>query len=131
IAPHEERTLSIGRIWAELKKGNPLKAFKGNYNQQDVMTEVRKRLQKYSPMRIGVRNAQSFNFGTGGRTDIDFVIRGPDIVALAGYADDLVERSKKLGGIVDADTTLKLNKPELRVVIDRDRAADLAVDTSD
>jgi hydrophobic/amphiphilic exporter-1 (mainly G- bacteria), HAE1 family len=131
IAPHEERTLSLGKFWTELKKGHPLNAFKGNYTQQDVMVEVRRRLQKYAPMRIGVRNAQSFNFGTGGRTDIDFVIRGPELVALAGYADDLVERSKNLGGIVDADTTLKLNKPELRVVIDRDRAADLGVDTSD
>ena len=131
IAPHEERTLSFRKFWTELKKGNPLKAFKGNYTQQDVMLEVRRRLQKYAPMRIGVRNAQSFNFGAGGRTDIDFVFRGPELVALAGYADDLVERSKNLGGIVDADTTLKLNKPELRVMIDRDRAADLGVDTSD
>src|SRR5689334_20600789 len=131
IAPHEERTLSFGKFWTELKKGHPLDAFKGNYTQQDVMVEVRRRLQKYAPMRIGVRNAQSFNFGTGGRTDIDFVIRGPELVTLAGYADDLMERSKTLGGIVDADTTLKLNKPELRVMIDRDRAADLGVDTSD
>src|SRR6185503_4858097 len=131
IAPHEERTLSFGKFWTELKQGHPLNAFRGNYTQQDVMLEVRRRLQKYAPMRIGVRNAQSFNFGTGGRTDIDFVLRGPELVALAGYADDLVERSKNLGGIVDADTTLKLNKPELRVVIDRDRAADLGVDTSD
>jgi HAE1 family hydrophobic/amphiphilic exporter-1 len=131
IAPHEERTVSFGKLWAETKKGNPFNVFRGNYTQQDVMLEVRRRLQKYAPMRIGVRNAQSFNFGAGGRTDIDFVFRGPDIVALAGYADDLVERSKKLGGIVDADTTLKLNKPELRVLIDRDRAADLGVDTSD
>ena len=131
IAPHEERTLSFSKFWTETKKGNPLNAFSGNYTQQDVMLEVRRRLQKYAPMRSGVRNAQSFNFGAGGRTDIDFVFRGPDIVALAGYADDLVERSQKLGGIVDADTTLKLNKPELRVLIDRDRAADLGVDTSD
>src|SRR5689334_6900232 len=131
IAPHEERTLSFGKFWTELKKGHPLDVFKGNYTQQDVMVEVRRRLQKYAPMRIGVRNAQSFNFGTGGRQDIDFVLRGPDIVALAGYADELVDRSAKLGGIVDADTTLKLNKPELRVRIDRDRAADLGVSTSD
>jgi HAE1 family hydrophobic/amphiphilic exporter-1 len=34
-------------------------------------------------------------------------------------------------GIIDADTTLKLNKPELRVQIDRARAADLGVDTDD
>jgi HAE1 family hydrophobic/amphiphilic exporter-1 len=131
IAPHEERTLSFGKFWTELKKGHPLDAFKGNYTQQDVMVEVRRRLQKYAPMRVGVRNAQSFNFGTGGRNDIDFVLRGPELVALAGYADDLLERSKTLGGIVDADTTLKLNKPEFRVRIDRDRAADLGVSTSD
>jgi HAE1 family hydrophobic/amphiphilic exporter-1 len=131
IAPHEERTLSLSKLWGETKNGNPLNAFRGNYTQQDVMVEVRRRLQKYAPMRIGVRNAQSFNFGTGGRQDIDFVIRGPDIVALAGYADELMDRSAKLGGIVDADTTLKLNKPELRVIIDRDRAADLGVSTSD
>jgi HAE1 family hydrophobic/amphiphilic exporter-1 len=131
IAPHEERTFSLTKLWNETRKGNPLNAFKGNYTQQDVMTEMRRRLQKYAPMRIGVRNAQSFNFGAGGRLDIDFVFRGPDLVALAGYADDLVERSEKIGGIVDADTTLKLNKPELRVVIDRDRAADLGVDSSD
>ncbi len=131
IAPHEERTLSLTRLWNETKKGNPLQAFRGNYSQQDVMLEVRRRLQKYAPLRAGVRNAPSFNFGAGGRTDIDFVLRGPEIQALSDYADQLVKRSESLGGIVDADTSLKLNKPELRVEIDRDRAADLGVDTSD
>jgi HAE1 family hydrophobic/amphiphilic exporter-1 len=131
IAPHEERTLSLGRLWTETMKGNPLNAFRGNYSQQDVMVEVRRRLRKYAPMRTGVRNAPSFNFGAGGRVDIDFNLRGPDVVALAGYADELMRRSQTLGGIVDADTTLKLNKPELRVEIDRARAADLGVDSSD
>ena len=131
IQPHENRTLSFSKLWRETKKGNPFNAFRGNYTQQDVMQEVRRRLRKYAPMRTSVRNGRSFNFGAGGRTDIDFVFRGPDIVALAGYADELVARSEKLGGIVDADTTLKLNKPELRVRIDRERAADLGVDTSD
>ncbi len=130
IVPREERTFSLGRLWTETIGGHPLNAFRGNYSQQDVMLEVRRRLQKYAPMRTGVRNAPSFNFGAGGRSDIDFNFRGPDIVALAGYADELMKRSATLGGIVDADTTLKLNKPELRVEIDRARAADLGVDTS-
>ena len=131
IAPHEERTVSLSRIWRETKNGNPLNAFKGNYSQQDVMQEVRRRLQKYSPLRMGIRNAQSFNFGAGGRFDIDFVLRGPELESLSAYAEDLLKRSQSLGGIVDGDTTLKLNKPELRVEIDRARAADLGVDTSD
>src|SRR5256714_5804756 len=95
------------------------------------MVEVRRRMQKVAPMRAGVRNAQSFNFGTGGRFDIDFVLRGPELTKLSEYAEQLGKRAASLGGIVDIDTTLKLNKPELRVKIDRERAADLGVDTSD
>jgi hydrophobic/amphiphilic exporter-1 (mainly G- bacteria), HAE1 family len=131
IAPHEERTFSLTRLWNEIKRGQPLAAIRGNYTQQDVMQEVRKRLRKYSPMRSTIRNASSFNFGVGGRFDIDFILRGPNIETLARYAETLRQRSQELGGILDADTTLKLNKPELRVKINRERAADLGIDTSD
>ena len=128
IAPHGERTVTPARLWAGLKTGDPFTAFRGNYTQRDVMQQVRARLRKHRDFRIAVRNQTSFNFG-GGSFDIDFVIRGPDLVALADYGERLREKSQDLGGIVDADTTLKLDKPELRVEIDRARAADLGVDT--
>jgi len=131
IAPHEERVFSLTKLWNETKKGNPLKAFRGNYTQQDVMQEVRKRMRKYAPLRVGVRNVTSFNFGAGSRSDIDFALRGPEVIQLSKYADELLARSEKVGGIIDGDTTLKLNKPELRVEIDRARAAELGVDTAD
>ena len=129
IAPHEERVFSLTKLWNSIREGHPLAAFRGNYTQRDVMQEVRARLQKYSPMRCNVRNAPSFNIG-GGNFDIDFVFRGPELTQLAKYADSLREQTKQIGGIVDADTTLKLDKPELRVNINRERAADLGVDTS-
>lgn len=130
IAPHDERVFSLTKLWDSIKSGHPLAAWRGNYTQRDVMTEVRRRLQKYAPFRFGVRNAPSFNIG-GGNNDIDFVFRGPELQQLAKYADALREKTKEIGGIVDADTTLKLDKPELRVQINRDRAADLGVDSSD
>ena len=129
IAPHEERVFSLTRFWNAIKSGHPLTAFRGNYTQRDVMQEVRQRLQKYAPLRFSVRNAPSFNIG-GGNFDIDFVFRGPELTELAMYADTLRQKTKEIGGIVDADTTLKLDKPELRVHINRERAADLGVDTS-
>jgi HAE1 family hydrophobic/amphiphilic exporter-1 len=129
IAPHEERKFSIGRLWRETLNGNPLAAFRGNYTQRDVMQEIRRRLRKYRNLRTSVRNAPSFNIG-GGNFDIDFVIRGPDLQQLAAYAEKLRQRADQLG-IVDADTTLKLDKPELRIEIDRDRAAALGVATED
>lgn len=129
IAPHDERVFSLTKLWNAIKEGHPLAAWRGNYTQRDVMQEVRQRLQKYAPIRFNVRNAPSFNIG-GGNFDIDFVFRGPELTQLAKYADTLREKTKEIGGIVDADTTLKLDKPELRVHINRDRAADLGVDTS-
>ena len=129
IAPHEERVFSLTRVWNAIRAGHPLAAFRGNYTQRDVMQEVRQRMQKYAPLRFGVRNAPSFNIG-GGNFDIDFVFRGPELTELAKYADTLRQKTKEIGGIVDADTTLKLDKPELRVHINRERAADLGVDTS-
>ena len=129
IAPHEERVFSLTKLWNSIKEGHPLAAWRGNYTQRDVMQEVRQRLQKYAPIRCSVRNAPSFNIG-GGQQDIDFVFRGPELNALAKYAESLRQQTKQVGGIVDADTTLKLDKPELRVHINRERAADLGVDTS-
>jgi multidrug efflux pump subunit AcrB len=131
IAPHEERTLSFTKLWNSLKRGRPWEVFRGNYSAQDVMQEVRKRTRKFAPIRVAPRNPPSFNFGPGGRSDINFVIRGPEIERLAAYADDLMARTKNLPGFNDVDTSLDLDKPELRANIDRGRAADLGVNTSD
>jgi hydrophobic/amphiphilic exporter-1 (mainly G- bacteria), HAE1 family len=129
IAPHDERIFSLSRLWRETLNGRPWAAFTEVTSQRDVMQELRGRLAKYRDLRISVRNAPSFNIG-GGSWEIDFVLRGPDLHALAGYAEELRIRSQDLG-IIDADTTLKLTNPERRVVIDRQRAADLNVSTED
>jgi hydrophobic/amphiphilic exporter-1 (mainly G- bacteria), HAE1 family len=130
IAPHEERKFSFPRFLKGLVTLHPLEAFQNNYSQQDVMQQVRAKLRRYKDLRPSVRNAPSFNIG-GGNWEIDFVLRGPDLNALARYAEQLRLESERLGGIIDADTTLKLDKPELRVHIDRERAADLGINISD
>ncbi|HZW36030.1 MAG: efflux RND transporter permease subunit [Deltaproteobacteria bacterium] len=126
LAPHEERVFSIPRLLRGIVHGRPGTAFRGNVSQREVMSEVRRRLRRYRDLRIAVRNIVGFNIG-GGSFDIDFVIRGPELQALSTYAERLRDRQETLG-LMDADTTLKLDKPELRVRIDRARAADLGVD---
>jgi HAE1 family hydrophobic/amphiphilic exporter-1 len=130
IAPHEERVFSLTRLFRETLRGSPGRAFEGNYSQRDVVMAVRKKLRRYRDLRIAVRNAQAFNIG-GGNFDIDFSIRGPDLKALANYAEQLRLKAEQIPGIVDGDITLKLDKPERRVIIDRERAADLGVRTED
>jgi HAE1 family hydrophobic/amphiphilic exporter-1 len=130
IAPHEERVFSITRLLRETVQLTPWKAFEGNYSQRDVTMAVRKLMKRYPDLRVAVRNASAFNIG-GGNFDIDFSIRGPDLDALASYAERLRQKAVEIPGIVDADITLKLDKLERRVVIDRERAADLGVRTED
>jgi HAE1 family hydrophobic/amphiphilic exporter-1 len=127
IAPHGERTVTPARLWDGLRRGDPLAAFRGNYTQREVMQEVRQRLRKFRDMRITVRNIPGFNIG-GGNFDIDYVLRGPDLLTLARYGEQLRMRALQLGGMIDLSTTLRLDRPELRVQVDRDRAADLRVD---
>jgi HAE1 family hydrophobic/amphiphilic exporter-1 len=130
IAPHSERYFSPSRLVGGILRLDPLAAFRGNYTQRDVMQALRAKFRAYPDLRISVRNAQSFSLG-GAPVDIDFNIKGPELEVLADAAERLRTRVLEIGGFADADTTLKLNKPELRVLIDRDRAADLGVDVQD
>jgi HAE1 family hydrophobic/amphiphilic exporter-1 len=125
LVPHEQRTFG----WARLLQWPPWRAFQGNYSQSDVQQQIRQRLRKFSDVRIAVRNPQTF-IGGGPNFDIDFALLGPDLDVLFNYAERLRTNATALG-LQDADITLKLDKPELRVEIDRERAADLGVDTED
>ncbi len=59
---------------------------------------------------------------------IQYSIRERDLSSLEAYTKQIVSEFSKLPGIVDVDTSLEAGKPELRVFIDRDKAADLGVD---
>ncbi len=130
IAPHLERTVNLERCFEALKRGELGSVLAGNYTQRDVMLEVRRRLSRVPHVRCSVRNSPSFNIG-GGNFEIDFSILGPNLEKLAAYGEELRTRAIALGGIVDADTTLRLEQPELRTIIDRERASDLGVDMQD
>jgi HAE1 family hydrophobic/amphiphilic exporter-1 len=129
LVPHEERVFGWGRLVSSVARLDPLSAFRNNYSQGQVMQDVRRRLRKFPELRGNVRNIQSLNLG-GGRGDLDLAIRGPELTRLAEYGEKLRLKAPEIG-IVDADSTLRLNKPELQVQIDRNRAADLGVSTGD
>ena len=130
LAPHEERIFSISRFLGDLFHGHPSASWEGNASQADVMAELDRRLKRLTHLRCQVRNFVSFNTG-GGSFDIDFVLQGPVLEDLLRYAEKLRTDALARGGFRGLDTSLRLDKPELRVTIDRDRAADLAVQARD
>jgi hydrophobic/amphiphilic exporter-1 (mainly G- bacteria), HAE1 family len=129
LAPHEERTVNFTKFWAALKRGKPQEVFDGNYTARDVMQKVRAKLRKYTHLRPSIRNPESINLGTG-PSDFDFSLKGPELMVLYENANKMRLWASN-NGILDPSVSLELDKPELRVKVDRVRAADLGVDTTD
>jgi len=123
------RKFSIGRLVRETLAGRPRAAFEGNYSQREKMQEVRRRLSKFGLRELSVRNLTSFR--QGAPVDIDFSLIGPDLGQLLIYSGQLLEKMQQIEGIVDTSCTLRLDKPDLYVDVDRERAATLGVDVEE
>ncbi len=123
------RSFSFERLWKGLRAGDPQQAFRGNFTQQSKMAEIRKSLAVMPDIRVAVRNLTSLR--QGANVDIDYSITGPDADRLAVFSSDLMKRVAEIPGIVDVDTTLRLDKPELHVSIDRERAAAIGVEVQE
>ncbi len=62
-----------------------------------------------------------------GSAPVSLVIQGRDIRRVAAHADAVVQRARAIPGLLNLQSDLKLNKPQLLVQIDRERASDLRV----
>lgn len=72
------------------------------------------------------------SLGQGGFSQkIQFVLMGTDYTELAHWRDLMMKEIAKNPNIMSADWDYKETKPQLRIEIDRDRAADLGVSVSD
>ena len=98
-------------------------------SQMDLKKEIRQRLRQFPGLKV---SAEDFSLIGGGQRQvpIQYSIRGPDLAAIQGYAKQIAGNFSKIPGIVDVDTSLEMGKPELKVYIDRDKAADLGVDVA-
>ena len=117
-----DRATNSGSIYVKLVPNDQRKE-----TQQQMMIKTRDIFKNYPPdLRTGV-GVQSWS----GSADVQYAISGPDLDKLSQYSQQVLARMKALPGVVDADTSLVYGKPELRVEIDSQRAADLGVRVSD
>lgn len=105
-------------------------------SQAELINQVRGIVRKYSSKdyQVSVSAASSIagSIGLGrGGSGIGYYIAGPDMAKLTEYANALVERMKQDPVFRDPDSSLELGSPEIRVTIDRAKAADLGVRAGD
>src|SRR5262245_34517859 len=130
IGEDQQRTQNLASIYVKLE---PLA--KRPISQFAIMGQVRDQvLPKFASydLRAVVSPVAAIS-GGGGRfnADITYRLRGPNLDKLDQYSQHLLNKLKAMPGVVDADTSLIVGKPELRAAIDRQKASDLGVNVAD
>ncbi|MGB9589545.1 MAG: efflux RND transporter permease subunit, partial [Candidatus Hydrothermia bacterium] len=87
----------------------------------DVAHEIIERLPPYYGARAKVSNYQSQMLAGG--MPVEIHIYGPDVNVLAKLGQEVVKRIKSIPGIINPDVSVELAKPEMKVLIDKERAA--------
>jgi HAE1 family hydrophobic/amphiphilic exporter-1 len=132
IGGGQQEQVNVASIYVKLLPINERKI-----SQQLLMSKARDEVlsnyikQYQGQLRTSVQAVAAISGGGFRNADIQYVIGGPDLAKLTEYSDALLAKMKTIPDVVDVDSTLITGKPEVRVVIDRERAADLGVRVGD
>jgi HAE1 family hydrophobic/amphiphilic exporter-1 len=113
-----------GHLYISLKDRSQRKR-----SSAEIGKDVRKIMNSYPNAAIVVRLPSVL--GGENYSPIRAIIRGPDIEKLAVFGQRATTKMNEWPGMLDASPDMKLNKPELQVKVDRQRAADLGVRMAD
>jgi hydrophobe/amphiphile efflux-1 (HAE1) family protein len=101
-------------------------------DQDAIMDRIRRNIASRAPQGTVVDVSRTALFqGMGTTALITYELRGPDLDQLAHYSQLITEGARRVPGAADVDSSLVMNKPELEVRIDRDRAAARGVSVRD
>jgi HAE1 family hydrophobic/amphiphilic exporter-1 len=95
-------------------------------SQQAIMADIRRQLAAIPGLK-GTSENISLIGGGQRNVPIQYAVRGTDLDALEKSTKAIAREFSKVQGVVDVDTSLETGKPEIKVYIDRDKAADLGV----
>ena len=102
-------------------------------SQEVMMSDARQLLNdpQFEGLRTAVQQVQAFSGGGFRNANVQFMIAGPDLAKLKEYSEKILEKMKTIPDAVDVDSTLISGKPEVRLEVDRAKAADLGVRIGD
>ena len=127
--------VNSGQAYVNMKdpRERPVDPEKGHrLTQLELMDVVRKFATTVPGGRIVLQDISQTGFSPsrGGGFPIEFNIRGRDWNVLASSSRQIAEQMRQSGLVTDVDTDYQVGMPEIQVVPDRDRAADLGVSMS-
>jgi len=98
--------------------------------QDEVVARVRAVLADFPGAQPVVTTRTALGGGETGAFPINVNLVGPDMDTLSDYGLKLLAKAQQAPGLTDAKVTVYNSNPEIRVAVDRERAADLGVRVS-
>jgi len=99
--------------------------------QEQVAEKVRELMAAHPGYKPTIVMRTPIGGGESASYPIQVNVTGPDLNQLSGYALRLLKDVQAMPSISDSKATVNLSNPELRVSVDRQRAADLGVRVAD
>ena len=99
-------------------------------SQVQLMDRVRKEVLSRLPKDLLTSASLVSDFG-GSPAAIQYTLTGPDLAKLTAFSERTVQRLAQVPGAVDVSSSLIFGKPEVRLAINRTRAAALGVEPID
>lgn len=87
----------------------------------EIAHEIIRRFPPFYGAKAAVSNYQSQMIAGG--MPVEIHIYGPDVNILAQLGQEVLGRIKDIPGIVSPDVSVELAKPEIKVIVDKERAA--------
>jgi len=100
-------------------------------SQKEIVAMVNKNMSKFNEGRASVNEEQTISVNRRGGQPVSFVIQNNNFDKLTGMLPKILEKARDSKILLNADIDLKFNKPELKVEIDRLKAAQLGVSVND
>lgn len=100
-------------------------------SQQEIADELSGILKGYNFARIFVAQEQTIGGGRFAGLPVQYVLQAPTLEKLEEVLPTFIERASQDPTFQAVDVDLKFNKPELQVVINRDKAAAMGVNVRD
>ncbi len=100
-------------------------------SQKEIVDMVNKNLPKFNEGRAFAIEEQTISVSRRGGQPVSFVVQNNDFSKLTAIIPKILEETRQSTVLLNADVDLKFNKPELRVIIDRIKAAELGVTVND
>jgi multidrug efflux pump len=99
--------------------------------QQDVVNELQRSISGFPGARAFPVNPPSLGQRGFTNQQIQFVLGGPDYDTLREWRDIVMQKAQATGQFNNLDSDYKESQPDIRVQIDRARAADLGLSVED